>query len=263
MTGGNSPFENPKISWEKMLSGKVPFELKEIRSERFNKFIDKVSNNQADASIAIGYPSLDINATTSGQISNLTLPLNEDDMYFSWIGSGLGIGVEGGLSILFDKAQILLDIFEGWAIYRNYLNKTEKLRGNQINTWNGQWIAHRYNIRKYDKNDPTAMFAPFGNMKDGGLEVNTQSWTSIIFGICRTNPEYQIIGYVYNLGQTNTTIGFVPFRLPQIRRLPELYEKYFGTNQREQAEQLYGTAFGFTKACQMGAIGVMQWSPKG
>lgn len=233
------------------------------RKLKLDTLIEKVSNQNADASIAIGYPSLDFNATTSGQVSNITLPFNEDDVYYSWIGGGLGIGIQGGLSILFNESQILLDIFEGWIIYREYLDKTERLRGNQINTWNGQWIAHRYNIRKYDQSDPTAMFNPFGNMKDGGLEVNTQSWTSVIFGICRTNPENQIIGYVYNLGQMNITIGFVPFRLPQIRRLPELYEKYFGTNQREQAEQLYGTAFGFTKACQMGAIGVNAMEPKG
>lgn len=233
------------------------------REQKLAILLEKVSTQNADASIAIGYPSLDFNATTSGQVSNVTLPLDEEDVYYSWIGGGLGIGVQGGLSILFNKGQILLDIFEGWAIYRNYLDKMEKLRGNQINTWNGQWIAHKYNTRKYDINDPTAMFDPFGNMKDGGLEVNTQSWTSIIFGICRTNPESQIIGYVYNLGQTNTTIGFVPFRLPQIRRLPELYEKYFGTTQREEAEQLYGTAFGFTKACQRGAIGVNAMEPKG
>lgn len=233
------------------------------RKQKLDTLIEKVSTQNADASIAIGYPSLDINATTSGQVSNVTIPLKEDDVFYSWIGGGLGVGVQGGLSILFNDTQILLDIFDGWIIYREYLDKMESLRGNQINTWNGQWLAHKYNTRKFDKNDPTAQFDPFGNMKDGGLEVNTQSWTSVIFGICTTNQKDQIIGYVYNLGQTNTTIGFVPFSLPQIKRLPQLYEKYFGTKQREQAEQLYGTAFGFTKACQMGAIGINAMEPKG
>src|SRR5690606_31802107 len=43
----------------------------------------------------------------------------------------------------------------------------------------------------------------------------------------------------------------------------ELYEKYFGTKRLERVEQLFGTAVGFTKACQMGAIGVNALEPKG
>lgn len=263
MPGGNSPLENPKISWDKMLSGNIPFETKEKRQNRFVKFIDKVSNSPADASIAIGYPSLDFAATTSGQITNLNIPLNEEDVYYSWIGSGLGIGVQGRLSILFDKAELLLDIFEGWEVYRDYLNKTTKLRGNQITTWNGQWISHRYNTRTYNSNDKTELFTGINNMKDGGLEVSTQSWVAVMVNISKTYSNTQITGYVYDLGQMNTTIGFIPFKLPQIRKPYELYEKYFGTTKREQAEQLFGTAFGFTKACQMGSIGINALEPKG
>lgn len=233
------------------------------RKQKLSVLIEKVANNAADASIAIGFPSLDMTATTSGQLTNLELPLNEDDVYLSWIGSGLGIGVQGGLSILFDKPQLLLDIFDGWDIYRDYLNKTPQLRGNQINTWNGQWIAHRYDPRVYDEQDPTAQFNGISATKDGGLEISTQTWTAVLIGICRRFPDTQLTGYVYNLGQTNTTIGFIPFRLPQIKRPIDLYEKYFGISEREQVEQLFGTAFGFTKACQMGSIGINAMEPKG
>lgn len=232
------------------------------RKQKMQSLIEKVSNNNADASIAIGYPSLDLTATTSGQITNLNLPLNQDDVYYSWIGSGLGIGVQGGLSILFDREEVLLDLFEGWEVYREYLDRTPKLRGNQINTWNGQWIAHRYNPRTFNANDKIENFNEFGNMKDGGMEVNTQSWTQVMIGISR-NYSDQVTGYVYNLGQTNTTIGFIPFNLPQIRKPFDLYEKYFGTSQKDQVEQLFGTAFGFTKACQMGSIGINALEPKG
>ena len=55
MTGGNSPLENPKISWEKMILGKILYETKEKRRERFKKFICKVEENEADMSIAMGY----------------------------------------------------------------------------------------------------------------------------------------------------------------------------------------------------------------
>lgn len=233
------------------------------RKVKLEVLIDKICKNEADASIAIGFPSLDLTASTSGQITSMSLPLKEDDVYLSWIGSGFGIGVQIGLSLLFSKKQILLDLYDGWQLYREFLNKTPNLRGNQINTWNGQWIAHRYNKNTYDESNPSAAFNPFGSMKDGGLEATTQSWTKVLVGIARNYPESSLTAYIYSLGQTNITIGFVPFELPRIRQPYELYSKYFGTTKIEQVEQLFGTAFGFTKACQMGAIGVNSLEPKG
>ncbi len=233
------------------------------RKVKLEVLIDKISMNEADASIAIGFPSLDLTASTSGQITSMSFPLEEDDVYLSWIGSGFGIGVQSGLSLLFSNKQVLLDLYDGWQLYREFLNKTPNLRGNQINTWNGQWIAHRYNKNTYDESNPTAAFNPFGSMKDGGLEATTQSWTKVLVGIARNYPESSLTAYIYSLGQTNITIGFVPFELPRIRQPYELYSKYFGTTKIEQVEQLFGTAFGFTKACQMGAIGVNALEPKG
>ena len=261
MTAGNSPLENPKLSWEKMIRGQIPFESSEKRKDRFDKLINKIEVSEPDASIAIGYPSLDVLATTSSQVSNIDFNIPKDDVFFSWIGSGLGIGVQGGMSILFNNTQVLLDIFEGWKLYRELLNKTPNLRGNQINTWNGQWIAHRYG-RNFIPQTPMVGFNPFST-KDGLISVDTQSWTKILIGISRTFQNPQMMGYVYNYGQTNTTVGFIPFVLTQIRKAIELYEKFFGMNDGERAESLYGTAFGFIKACQSGAIGIKAMEPKG
>lgn len=263
MSAGNSPLENPKISWDKMRSGQIPYETVDKRIDRFTKTIQKIENEPADASIAIGFPSLDMTATTSGQITHMNLPLKEDDVYLSWIGSGFGIGVQSGLSLLVSNKQILLDLYDGWKLYREFLNKTPNLRGNQINTWNGQWIEHRYNKNTYDKDSPFASFNPFGTMKDGGLEVISQSWTKVLVRIAYNYPDSSLTAYIYSLGQTNITVGFIPFELPRIRQPYDLYSKYFGTSKSEQVEQLFGTAFGFTKACQMGAIGVNALEPKG
>lgn len=233
------------------------------RKLKLETLVEKIANNDADASIAIGFPSLDLIASTSGQITNMKLPLKEEDVYFSWIGGGFGIGVQSGLSLLFTEKQILLDLFEGWQLYREHLNKTLELRGNQINTWNGQWIAHRYNERAFNPANPIASFDAFGTMKDGGIEVTTQSWTKVLVGIARTYPDRNLTAYIYSLGQTNITVGFIPFELPRIRQPFELYEKFFNTSDSDKIEQLFGTALGFTKACQMGAIGVNALEPKG
>jgi len=263
MSAGNSPLENPKISWDKMRTGLIPYETIENRNNRFIKTVEKIDAGPADASIAIGFPTLDITATTSGQVTNMGLPIKTDDIYLSWIGSGLGVGVQSGLSLLFSNKQILLDIFEGWQIYRDYLNSTPSLRGNQINTWNGQWIAHRYNKQHFDIVIPTASLNAFGAMKDGGMEVNTLSWTKVLVGIARSFPDTTLTAYVYSLGQMNITVGFIPFELPRIRQPYELYEKFFGTTKSDLVDQLFGTAIGFTKACQMGTVGVNALEPKG
>lgn len=225
--------------------------------------IKKIEESEADASIARGYASLDVTATTSGQVTDLKLPNSQEEIYTSWIGDALGIGVQGGFSILFSKKEILLDIFEGWKLYRKCLNETSMLKGNQINTWNGQWLSHYYDPREYNADMPLAGYNPFNVNKDGIISIDTQTWTKILIGISKKYRNAQILGYIYSIGQTNTTIGFIPFDLTQIRRPIHLYEKIFGMSNGRNAESLWGTAIGFKTACTYGAIGIKAMEPKG
>ena len=263
MTAGNSPLENPKLSWDDMIKGKKPYETPEQRKSRFEKLINKIDESEADASIARGYASLDVTATTSGQVTDMKLPNSQEEIYTSWIGDALGIGVQGGFSILFSKKEILLDIFKGWKLYRESLNKTSMLKGNQINTWNGQWLSHYYDDRVYDEKMPLAGYNPYNTNKDGLINIDTQTWTKILIGISRKYDNSQLLGYIYSIGQTNTTIGFVPFDLSQIRRPIHLYKKIFGMHNSRNAEDLWGTAFGFKTACTYGGIGIKAMEPKG
>ena len=262
MTAGNSPLENPKLSWEKMILGKIPFENAERRKERFDSLMKKKKKENADASIAMGYPSLDINATTSGQISNMSLEFSKDDIYLSWIGAGLGIGIQGGFSILFDEPRILLDIFKGWKEYRRRLNTNTKLEGNKINRWNGHWLIYActHDIKE-DK--PASDFQPPMENDKGILSIGMQRWTEVIGSIAKKVDKDQLVGYIYNYGKTNTTIGFIPFDLRGIRKIHDLYIKYFGMESGVQAKMLWGTEFGFARACQYGAVGIWAMKPKG
>jgi hypothetical protein len=76
-----------------------------------------------------------------------------------------------------------------------------------------------------------------------------------------------LMGYLYSIGQCNTTIGFIPFRLNEIYRPNLFYEKVFGRSEFlkniNTIEELYGTAFGLRTACQYGSIGVRAMEPKG
>lgn len=266
MTAGNSPLENPKLSWEDMIKGKKPFETPERRQERINKMINKIENEKADASIAVGYGVLDESTATASQITSIDFSDNKEDIYLSWIGAGLGIGVVGGLTLLFDHSELLLDIFDGWKYYREYLEKNPLMKGNQINTWNGHWVYHRYGFA-FDEMDPLAGLNPLEKMSEGLFNIPTVIWVKILLEIAQRFAGNNFVGYLYNIGQTNTTIGFIPFKLEDISRPNQFYEKIFGKEvlmqDLKQIEELYGTAFGLRAACQYGSIGVQALEPKG
>jgi len=267
MTAGNSPLENPKITWIRMIKREIPFETAEMRKKRISKMIDKISNYPIDASFAIGYPTHDETVGTSGQITTLEIDHTKDDVCLSWIGAALGIGIKGGFSILFNDPELLFDVYSGWVHYRYFLEHYPLLRGNQINTWNGNWIYHFYDKRKYDPENPLYGFSEPLVSEKGIMEFSTISWVKVITKIAQRRKNINYLGYIYNIGQTNTTIGFIPFRLPQIIKPFELYRKIFGENayfkDELKIDELFGGEIGFRTACQKGAIGIEALEPKG
>lgn len=267
MTAGNSPLENPKIAWEKMIKEEIPFESAELRQNRIQKMAEKIENEPIDASFAVGYPTDDETAGTSGQITTIDIDNSKDDVYLSWIGAALGIGIQGGFSILYNDGELLVDVFSGWKHYRHYLENFPKLRGNQINTWNGKWLCHLYDTRKYDVDNPLYGFSEPSESAKGLFEFLTVSWVKVITKIAQKKKANNYLGYIYNIGQTNTTLGFIPFELPQIRKPYELYRKLFGENDYLRHEtkinELLGGEIGFKSACKKGAIGIEALEPKG
>lgn len=263
MDGGNTALTNPKIP-----KGTSP--TPEQRQARMTKLVANIESGYLDTRTTLDFPASTEKefGTTSGQLSDVTLAQDENTAYYSWIGAGFGIGVAGGQVILFDQPDILNALFDGWQLYREDLNDPiyNDLSGNQVNTWNGQWLAHRFG-RNYMAYNVRQNFKPYERQPDKSLRVGSQTWLKILLGIARTLPTAQLTGYVYKLGQTNSTYGFIPFDLPKIKQPAELYEKLFGdyAYQRDAAkiESLYGSARSFQFACQRGAIGIAALEPKG
>lgn len=255
----NCPFTNP---WKK---GVWPDETNRLK--RLQEFKSKVEGgNTPDASFAVGFPAAGADGTTSGQVSNLALPLQTEDIYSSWIGSGLGIGVQGGFAIFINHPEILWKIYEGWTLYRDFLQEHRNLRPYQIDSWNGQWFSYVCS-RGYDENSPgTDMSSTMRRTDEGELQFDTQQWSEVLLGIAERFQERNITGYVCSLGKTNKTIGFIPFQLPELLMPLQFYRELFGESEfldnRDKIRKMYGTAFGFRTACQKGAIGVSALEPK-
>jgi len=237
------------------------------RQSRLLKFNENISNGARDGSIAIGYPASEENGygTYSGLVSDLYLDISDEDVYFSWIGAGLGIGMAGRYSLLVNKDEINLELFEGWKHYRKLLEDAtlSKLKGNQINTWNGQWLTYRLGKRYKEEFD-------FSNLEDEGMfkiedsliQVDTVNWSNLFFSLSNSFPNEVINSYVYSIGDKNNTIGFIPIYLKAGKKLIEVFKQLFHTDlpfNNKDFQSLFGMHI--KRACELGNIGLHALRP--
>jgi hypothetical protein len=256
----NSPFVQMK-------SGQNPESLSAgERAEKLANLHEKVAHEIPDASFALGFPASEAKeyASTSGLVSDIVIPADPDEVYLSWIGSGLGIGVAGGYTILFNDPIITLQTFEGWSVYRKYLNDPtlDKFRGNQINSWNGQWLTYSWgNDYRDDFDFATLQKEKIIESNPTLVEVNPVNWSRLFFSLSQQFPQAEIMGYVYGFGQTNKTIGFIPFQFKSGHRLKDIYRQLFNQpfSNTKEFEELFGMHI--KRACELGSIGILALRP--
>lgn len=257
----NSPFVQMK-------KGQRPHLLSiDERIEKLENLFSKVEGELPDASFAIGFPASESKefASTSGLVSDIVIEADEEDVYLSWIGGGLGIGVAGGFNLLINDAEIALTTFEGWKYYRKYLNDPtlEKLRGNQINSWNGQWLTYRLG-KDYSENFSFFDLEQEKIFKVDTVlaEVNTVNWSNLFFSLSNRFPEEILNAYIYSLGQTNKTIGFIPIYLKEGRKLKDIFKQLFQTDKPFETKE-FQSLFGMhiKRACELGNIGLHALRP--
>ena len=241
----------------------------EGRTYDYEEFHKKAASGKFDASIYLGGSASDEKefAATSGQVSDVLIPLFEDDIFLSWIGSGLGIMVAGAYMLIFDDPKIILQTFEGWKIYRKYLDDPtlEKLRPNQINTWNGQWLTYSLHA-DFNINFDFSILTDQNvfNIDSEKIEVNTVYWSKLFFSLSQLYPNEVLTAYVYSFGQMNKTIGFIPFQFKAGTKLKSIYRKLTTDDTRistKDFESLFGMHI--KRACELGSIGLQTLRPEG
>ncbi|MBU1368946.1 MAG: hypothetical protein KJ754_09100, partial [Bacteroidetes bacterium] len=243
------------------------------RKNLLNKFSIKVDKcldqNNIDSSMAIGFPASEVDdfGQYSGLVTDIPINPNLDEILYSWIGSSLSIGVSGGFSILFNQPEILLQTYEGWKVYREFLNNPSlnRLAGNKITSWNGQWLSYSFSKNRRPDFD-YATFDQLGFFKNSNTEtvIETVKWSKLFFNLSNQFSQNTFIGYVFSLGEKNKTLGFYPFKFEQAQKLIKLYVKLFGVNTAINEAPIYEEIFGlkFYKACQFGAIGIQALRPE-
>ncbi len=247
----NSPFDQ-EISKQKKAVTQA------LLGDCLQRVHDKVQGLEPDASFFLGGPASGSTETTSGQVTSMRVPVSDEDVYASWIGAALGLTVQGGFTLLIDSDDVLLMTYDGWVQYRRLLEQTPNLKQFQINTWNGQWVANR--MSKAFDFDPAAD-------KDGNA-LETQPWVQLLFALSyhyREGPVHQLLAYVYSLGQSNKTVGFIRLNLPEVRRLADLYRQLYTVPPGlppGSFEQLYNTELSFRAACERTEVGLRALRPK-
>lgn len=262
---GNSPFVQG-------LSSKKPFFEPAERLDNLEKLHVKIVGGERDASIALGFPASEMKgyATTSGLVTDLAVPADEEAVYLSWIGGTLSLGVAGGYTILFDDPAITYATFEGWKHYRRFLNDPlfDKLPPYKLNTWNGQWLAYHFD-EWFDKGFNFMILQKEGvfSVDDKGtIEINTVSWSKLFFSLSSSLDIESATAYVFSLGSTNKTVGFIPFQFQSGKTLIATYQALFGgeTEYKIRRTSEFESWFGrhIKRACEMGSIGLQALRPE-
>jgi len=147
---------------------------------RLKKLHNDIENEPPNMATYVGYAAKDIGGTTSGQLTDIDFKIDEEEMYASWIGQSLGLGVSGGFVIAIDDSEVLYNINKGAKYYREYLNKTPNVKDKQIETWNGQWLNHYYG-KDFEAEDIWSNFNLEIKETSGTLSIPTILWSRLIF----------------------------------------------------------------------------------
>ncbi|MEY4905617.1 MAG: hypothetical protein RLZZ292_3432, partial [Bacteroidota bacterium] len=254
---GNSPFfQKPKEEDVKLHGGKG--------KAQYQNLIREVEAGIPSGAIFVGYAAKEITATSTGQLTSMKMDIDSEEIYASWIGEALGIGVSGGLVMLIDKSDILLTLFDGWKQYRKFIQQTPNLKDKQIETWNGQWLAHCFKDY-FDPSDPLDNLNIETGEVLGKLAIPTKSWSEVVFCLAWKYPNERLTTYAYNLSQTNTTLGFIQLFLPEIQEMYELRDKIFISKDDVLLKDIeiakLETFYNFRNACRMGTIGLKALEP--
>lgn len=251
----NSPFFQSPSEKDIKQSGLTKAEYQYRNLQKKVSQVAEGRTEKPDASIYVGFAANGPDQTTAGQVSTLEWEVTSNEMYASWIGNALAIRVEGSQCLLLDSEPVLWHLYQGWSIYRRYIDPVKSMEGRQIESWNGYWLA------KGASNKPVA--PPLK-----GSRLDTYPWVEVIARLLDWHSGEVLPVYVFSLGQTNTTYGFINIHLPQIRRL---YEAQFEVKKSllsmEDDDEIsfwetYAPEFSLREVCLLGEIGLRGLRPK-
>jgi len=255
---GNSPFfQKPKEEDVKKHGNKSLAQFQNLK--------EKMKVDVPNMSIYVGYAASDATGTTSGQVTDMEIEIDKNEMYASWVGQALAIGVSGGYVMLVDREDVLWNLFIGWSYYRKYLGQTPNVKDKQIETWNGNWLEHSLGD-DFRKSEPDFGLNIQTESVQGKIAIPTIPWSRVVYKFSKQYPTEELMINAYSLSQTNMTFGFIKIILPEVQKLFEVRKKIYDlkiNNRSVENKDLekFETFYNFKGACQMGTIGLKALEP--
>lgn len=269
MQVGNSDFF--QSSYKKAASQKsIP--LPEYRKMKFQENLSETSHGKKSisGSIAVGFMASGPKETTFGQVTNLPFHLSSDELLYTWFGGALGIGFGGGFDFISTNEDIIQFIFSGWPYYRRLVEETPKLKGRQIETWNGIWLmeglSHQSDLeRAYDR--ISSRLGDYTSVSGSVIKLNRADWSRQIFALARSfgHQQQSLTLQGYSFGSTNKTLGHLLVQLPKVKYLSDLFDALIAQEpalHNTQIEEVYKTHYGLKIAAQTGQLGLKALTPK-
>lgn len=263
----NSPFVQ-QLSKEERKTVKTIHEEQQLK---LAKLYDKIKNDPPDSSFAIGFPSATETFDTSGQVTTMNLPLDEENIFLSWIGAGFGLEIEGKQVLYIDRNEIIETLFEGWPEYRKHLNsKVLDMKPNEIDLWNSAWLDFNFNKNRIAKKFLLDEYIEksSGEKNKDSYSIKQPSWIKMMFLLASIYPKENLTvfssRYIYDK-QKFMTLGFVNLNLTEVNKFSEFYSKIFAKVDGlsiSNVINMYTTEYSFSRACEQGAIGLKAIEPK-
>lgn len=263
----NSPFVQ-QLSKEERKAIKT---IQEEQQIKLAKLYEKIKNDPPDSSFAIGFPSATETFDTSGQVTTMNLPLDEVNIFLSWIGAGFGLEIEGKQVLYIDRSEIIETLFKGWPEYRKHLNsRVIDMKPNEIDLWNSAWLDYKFNkdriVKKFMLDEYIEKSS--GEKNKGSYSIKQTSWIKMMFLLASIYPKENLTvfssRYIYDK-QKFMTLGFVNLNLSDVNKFSNFYNKIFSkvnglsiTN----VIDIYTTEYSFSRACEQGTIGLKAIEPK-
>lgn len=227
----NSPFNNTSYR------GKTV-------EEKLHIFFDKIEKKEFDSCMLVGGYASDLTKTTTFNISwdyENFKEINEDEIYYSWIGEGLKIHMGGGINYLFNDEEILYDIHRGWEKYSELLNSPEyeKVKQCQIGSWNNLWLSNLY-LNGGEE------FNPFNNIETDkiGAKLTSINWLRFFYILSSIRGDDFITAYAYGLGQKSKTYGNITIQTNKFKSFFDFCNAFFNENDHIKNLGFYEKAFG-------------------
>lgn len=251
----NSPFFQTPPEKDLKQSGLSKAEYQYQNLKRKVGQVAETATENPDASIYVGFAANGPDQTTAGQVSDISWDVTSDEMYASWIGNALAIRVEGSQCLLIESEPVLWHLYEGWNVYRRYMEPVKSMEGRQIESWNGYWLA------KGALNKPVTP-------PQKSTRLETYPWVEVVARLLEWHAGEILPVYVFSLGQTNTTYGFINIHLPQIKRLYEaqfeIKKTFLSMKDHDERSfwERYLPEFSLREVCLLGEIGLRGLRPK-